>query len=135
MTDLSEPYGQMVVTECIFLANYRAGCALKSLFYNSREVSLIRSAPTSLKKFNLNDFYINSKNTAAEMLEGNHASASKWLKSLLAQFEFSMADDKRMQVIKLAKKVWIKKTKQSDREVIAIQPYRFLNFLPLIFAV
>lgn len=33
--DLSEPYGQMVAEECMYLANYRAGCTLTRLEYKS----------------------------------------------------------------------------------------------------
>jgi hypothetical protein len=34
--DLSEPYGQMVAEECMYLANYRAGCTLIRLEYKSK---------------------------------------------------------------------------------------------------
>ena len=48
--DLSEPYGQMVAEECMYLANYRAGCTLQTLqhrpegSHNFNTIDLIRTS-------------------------------------------------------------------------------------------
>ena len=41
-TPASEPYGQMVIEEAIFLGNFRAGCNIGSLTYDNKPVEMIR---------------------------------------------------------------------------------------------
>jgi len=40
--DLAEPYGSMIMEECIFLANFRAGCYINKLQVGKVEVPLSR---------------------------------------------------------------------------------------------
>ena len=53
--DLSEPYGQMVCEEIIYLANYRAGCVLNSIKYRPvgsstfKTITLQRPVPETAK--------------------------------------------------------------------------------------
>lgn len=110
----------MVTEECIYLANYRAGCQVKKLTYNGKDVHLTRTVSQLGIKFSLQEFYQNSKNTASDMLEENYPAASQWLKKLLQQFGLAMEDTHRLKVVSLAGTEWLRRTKRVDREVCSM---------------
>ena len=122
--NLREPYGQMVVAECLHLANYKAGCRIVRLSYQNNPVILERSYIVKsedgeagiLKKFKLDEFYKNSRIAANEMLAGNMEEASKALNTLLLQFDFKMEDKQRMQVLQKTNDLWTAKAKREGRD-------------------
>lgn len=116
--DLSEPYGQMVVEECFFLANFRAGCNISKCFYNGKQIFLERKVPESeLCRFNLDSFYKNSRNAAQETLKKNYPGASDWLDQLLMQFDFHMVAKQRILVVEKVYDHWMMRPSKTDKDV------------------
>ena len=80
--NLKEPYGQMVAAECLYLANYKAGCTIQRLLYNNNQVTLERSyilkaedgEEGALKKFKLDEFYKHSRIAANQLIAGKSLS-------------------------------------------------------------
>jgi hypothetical protein len=122
-----------VIEECFFLANHRAGCNIKFLSYEGRQIFLDRAVPTAHKKFDLQEFLHNSKSAASEILSGDFLGASKWLDKLLLQFEFEMAPKVRSEVLKSARKHWLQKTQGKDRDVSIIRSIKFICLFIYLF--
>jgi hypothetical protein len=114
--DLTEPYGLMVAKECIFLANYRAGCSIKHLVYNGKVIKLERRMPKG-KKFDLEEYHTQCKSVSKDLLAGKMESASLWFEKILSQFSMSMIPKKRLEVLNVTKKNWMNKSKESPRTV------------------
>ncbi|RYH11471.1 hypothetical protein EON65_38750 [archaeon] len=122
--NLREPYGQMVATECLYLANYKAGCRIVKLMYNGQLVTLDRSYVAgadegeagALKKFKLEEFYRNSRQAANELLAGNFVESSRCLLNLLTQFGFKMEEETRLNVLRKTKDIWTSKAKREGRD-------------------
>lgn len=123
--NLKEPYGQMVAAECMYLANYKAGCRIVRLYVNNVQVVLERAYIVGsdegeagvLKKFKLEEFYKNSRVAANEMLAENMPEASKALNNILAQFDFKMEEEMRLQVLQKTLDLWTAKAKREGRDV------------------
>lgn len=122
--NLREPYGQMVATECLYLANFKAGCRIVKLVYAGNVVTLDRSYVAKddegeagqQKKFKLEEFYKNSRLAANEIIQGNLELASPYLGNLLTQFGFRMDEDTRMNVLRKTKDIWTVKAKREGRD-------------------
>jgi hypothetical protein len=123
--NLKEPYGQMVAAECMYLANFKAGCRIVKLWVNQQLVTLERSYIVSseegeagvLKKFKLEEFYKNSRIAATELLAENMPEASKALNNLLTQFDFKMEEEMRLIVLQKTLELWTAKAKREGRDV------------------
>lgn len=123
--NLREPYGQMVAAECMYLANYKAGCRIVRMSVNQVPVVLERSYIVTseegeagvLKKFKLEEFYKNSRIAANELLGDNMPEASKALNNILAQFDFKMEEEMRLQVLTKLLELWTAKAKREGRDV------------------
>jgi hypothetical protein len=75
--NLKEPYGQMVAAECLYLANYKAGCRIVKMFLNGVLITLERSfssdggeESSEAKKFKLEEFYKHCRHAATVLLTG-----------------------------------------------------------------
>jgi hypothetical protein len=75
--NLKEPYGQMVAAECLYLANYKAGCRIVKMFHNGALITLERSfssdggeESSEAKKSKLEEFYKNCRHAATVLLTG-----------------------------------------------------------------
>jgi ATP-dependent Zn protease len=98
----------MVAAECLYLANYKAGCRIAKLFYNNEQVFFQRAyiaqdsddPEAQKKKFKIEEFMKNSREAAKELLNENMAQASRYLMLLLEQFNFRMSEDQRILVLK-----------------------------------
>lgn len=112
--DLSEPYGQMIVEECFFLANFRAGCSVELLEYNGREVVLERKN-TGGQKFSLSEMQKNSKLAAKNIIAKNFEAAVRNLGDVLGPFGFKMLQDVSSNVCKAVGKNWEHRQRQKDR--------------------
>lgn len=112
--DLSEPYGQMIVEECFFLANFRAGCSVERLEYNGREVVLERKN-TGGQKFSLSEMQKNSKLAAKNIIAKNFEAAVGYLGDVLRPFGFKMLPDISKNVCKAVGKNWEHRQRQKDR--------------------
>jgi Ran GTPase-activating protein (RanGAP) involved in mRNA processing and transport len=123
--NLREPYGQMVAAECMYLANYKAGCRIVRLWLNGNLVTLERAYIVSseegeagaIKKFKLEEFYKNSRIAANEMLAENYPEASKGLNNILSSFGFKMEEEMRLQVLQKTFELWTAKAKREGRDV------------------
>ncbi len=114
--DLGEPYGAMIVEECFFLANHRAGCQISSLKYNKADVPLERKlAPAQGSVFNLNTFVEESKKAAAATIKGDFRAAAKSLEAVLGEFRFKMSYKQRVQVLELVQTSWARKGGSKER--------------------
>ena len=115
----------MVAAECMYLANFKAGCRIVRLSVNGVPVGLERSYIVKseegeagvLKKFKLEEFYKNSRIAANEMLAENMPEASKALNNILLQFNFKMEDEMRLQVLQKTLELWTAKAKREGRDV------------------
>lgn len=138
--NLREPYGQMVAAECLYLANYKAGCRIVKLLYNGNLVTLERSYVASaeegeegaMKKFKLEEFYKNCRLAAVELLAGNFTDGSKYLNNLLTQFGFKMDEDNRLIVLKKTQELWNAKAKREGRDVSQLLFWRFFDALIVV---
>lgn len=123
--NLREPYGQMVAAECMYLANFKAGCRIVRMSVNTIPVILERSYIITgdegeagvMKKFKLEEFYKNSRIAANEMLAENLPEASKALNNILTQFDFKMEEEARTQVLLKMQELWTAKAKREGRDV------------------
>ena len=89
--DLGNPYGQMVMEECIFIANYRAGCNIVSLRYNGELVPLERKKVAKERgKYPLEEFNAICAKAAGLVLTRHFPAAAELLKQMmLRQFGFT----------------------------------------------
>ncbi len=131
--NLKEPYGQMVAAECLYLANYKAGCRIVKLMHNGQLITLERSFTSAgdgeagqVKKFKLEEFYKNCRHAAKELLAGAMPEAAKALQVLLTQFDFKMAEEQRLLVLKKTLDLWQAKAKREGRDV-SFLPYFFIS--------
>lgn len=123
--NLREPYGQMVASECLYLANYKAGCRIVRILHNGNPITLERSYVASAdegeagaqKKFKLEEFYKNCRLAANELLASNFVESSKYLNNLLTQFGFRMDEENRLSVLKKTQELWTAKAKREGRDV------------------
>jgi hypothetical protein len=123
--NLREPYGQMVAAECMYLANFKAGCRIVRLNYNGNPVTLERAYIATaeegeagvLKKFKLEEFYKNSRIAANELLAENIPEASKALNNILLSFNFQMEEEMRATVLAKTLELWTAKAKREGRDV------------------
>lgn len=137
--NLREPYGQMVATECLYLANYKAGCRIVKMLYNDQEVKLERSftsedgdaATIQQKRFKMEEFLRNSRQAAMDLLSGNMAEASTSMQRLLTQFDFRMQEEDREVILQKTLDLWTVKAKREGRDVSDAQliVYRSSLFL------
>ena len=91
VVDLGNPYGQMVMEECIFIANYRAGCNIVSLKYNDDFVPLERKKVAKERgKYPLDEFNVICAKAASLVLSKSFAAAAELLKQMMfRQFGFT----------------------------------------------
>lgn len=137
--NLKEPYGQMVAAECMYLANYKAGCRIVRLYVNNVQVVLERAyivgvdegKAGALKKFKLEEFYKNSRIAANAILEENLPEASKALNNIFLQFNFKMEEEMRLQVLQKTLELWTAKAKREGRDVSDISEFLEVYFLKL----
>jgi Ran GTPase-activating protein (RanGAP) involved in mRNA processing and transport len=140
--NLREPYGQMVAAECLYLANYKAGCRIVRILHNGNPVTLERSYVASAdegeagaqKKFKLEEFYKNCRLAANELLASNFVESSKYLNNLLTQFGFRMDEENRLSVLKKTQELWVAKAKREGRDVrfpifVVIWPLLIMRFI------
>ena len=114
--DLGEPYGAMIIEECFFLANYRAGCQINALKYNKTDVLLERKVEKDQAEgFNLERFVAASKSAATSTINGEFRAAAKDLQVVLNEFRFIMSNEKRKKVCELVQKSWQRKGKSQER--------------------
>mmetsp|Transcript_5234 Transcript_5234/g.11448 ORF Transcript_5234/g.11448 Transcript_5234/m.11448 type:complete len:1188 (+) Transcript_5234:1048-4611(+) len=122
--NLKEPYGQMVAAECMYLANFKAGCRIVRLLVNAVPVTLDRSylitaedgAEGEMKKFKLAEFYANSRCAANELLANNMPEASVYLNKLMTQFDFNMDPETRLAVLEKTADLWADKSAREGRD-------------------
>lgn len=122
--NLREPYGQMVAAECLYLANYKAGCRIVRMLYNGTPVTLDRSYVATeddgdegeQKKFKLDEFFKHSREAAHGILTKNFPEASRALQDILSTFGLHMQDDMSMEVVKKAAELWSLKVKREGRD-------------------
>ena len=110
--DLSEPYGQMVVEECFFLADFKAGCSITSLRYEGKVVELERLTG-GRGSFNPLEFKVNSKEAARNITKGTNEAAAKSMGKLLSQFSFEMEEDLCSQIAEFIAEKW--KTQKGEK--------------------
>ncbi len=123
--NLREPYGQMVATECMYLANHKTGCRIIKLYHNGKQIPLERAYVASieegeagkLKRFKLEEFYKHSRQAANFLLEENYEKASISLNHLLKSFGFIMAEAERLVILKKTFELWSVKAKREGRDV------------------
>ena len=124
-----------VAAECLYLANFKAGCRIIRLLHNGQLVTLERSYVASSeegeagaqKKFKLEEFYRNSRIAAQELMNSDDptlAEASRALNALLVQFDLNMDEEHRLEVLLKTKELWTAKAKREGRDV------RGVTFLP-----
>eukprot|EP00605_Chrysophyceae_sp_TOSAG23-4_P001619 GSChrysophyteH1.ASY1.ANO1.1779.1 assembled CDS len=114
--DLAEPYGAMIVEECMFLANYRAGCQILSLKYNKVDVPLERKQSSIDKQaFNLQRFTDESKKAASATIKKDFRAAAKSLESVLKEFRFSMPYKQRTRVVEKVCENWSSRASNKER--------------------
>jgi hypothetical protein len=89
--DLDNPYGQMVMEECIFIANYRAGCNIVSIHIDGIPVYLTRKVTTKERgKYPLDEFNAICCKTAELVLTRELHPAADLLQTMMQrQFGFS----------------------------------------------
>jgi hypothetical protein len=106
--DLSKPYGRMVAEECIFLANYRAGCSLDKLSYNGNAVRLIRQMDAQeMSKFPIDEYHELCIRTASDVIAGRIKEAAKNLSQIMSrQFQFSVTPQVATQVLNKVNEHW-----------------------------
>jgi hypothetical protein len=118
--DLSEPYGQMVVEECIFLANHKAGCSIKWIDYippggSSRiPVELFHSESTAhnLKnKFDEIEFRLKSKSFCSSLANSEFDEAASIMVTLLKMFNFILKPQLVLSIVIQVKHGWDAKVK------------------------
>eukprot|EP01040_Poterioochromonas_malhamensis_P006668 gene6668-7183_t len=122
--NLHEPYGQMVATECMYLANHKTGCRIIKLYHNGQQILLERAYVASvdegevgkLKRFKVEEFYKHSRQAANFLLEENYEKASISLNHLLKSFGFIMAEAERLVVLKKTFELWSIKAKREGRD-------------------
>jgi hypothetical protein len=110
--DLSEPYGRTVLEELFYLANTKAGCDILHLTHNDKVLHFDRSTELDAGSFNLEDYYVNCKMAAKEVIGRNIELASGWLEKLLRQFEFEMNAQQRRQTLKKVQEHWNAKSSE-----------------------
>ena len=126
--NLKEPYGQMVAAECMYLANYKAGCRIVRMSVNSIPVVLERAYIVTseegeagvIKKFKLEEFYKNSRTAATELMAENLPEASRALGNILTSFGFKMEEEMRLQVLQKTFEMWTAKAKREGRDVSTV---------------
>ena len=126
--NLKEPYGQMVAAECMYLANYKAGCRIVRMSVNSIPIVLERAYIVTseegeagvIKKFKLEEFYKNSRTAATELMAENLPEASRALGNILTSFGFKMEEEMRLQVLQKTFEMWTAKAKREGRDVSTV---------------
>lgn len=118
--DMTEPYGQMILEECMFLANHRAGCEIKKLEYqlgrDKKVIELERVQQADTKEaFNIDIFHKSSKAAAKNLLKGNVSEASNMLQKVLKQFHFVMDTATCREVVRRVETNWSVKQSQKNR--------------------
>lgn len=108
IVDLSEPYGRMVVEECIFLATHKRGCSITKISLNSTSLKLVHSQPIHAKsKFNEFDFRRLSKAFANSMSEdGGHRECCTIMQDLTSMFNFFIQKDLISNIVKQIQSNW-----------------------------
>ena len=109
---MEEPYGQMIVEECFFLANHRAGCNINKLVIDKVEIALER-APVKMKQFNISEFHKQSKASARKTIAGEFKEAANALIAVLKEFRFKMPHHKAVEVVKKVQSSWSKSIRKS----------------------
>lgn len=117
VVDLSTPYGVMVVDECMYLANYRAGVTLVKLEYSSGGAYYrvpLNVVSTSVGNFSIDAFRKLCKSTASLILEGKSKNrpAADSLAKLMAMFQFKMKLELAIQCVNHIRKQWEEKVKK-----------------------
>lgn len=120
--DLSTAYGVMVIDECFYLGNFRAGVTLSGLEYKSGEgggfvpVKLALDQPKAAAgKFNPEEFRKSARALATLVLEGERKEkeAADGLCSLLKTFSFNMGRKSALPIVKLIKGNWEQKIERA----------------------
>jgi hypothetical protein len=88
--DLENPYGQMVMEECIFITNYRAGVTIVSLHVDGVPITLVRKVTTTSRgKYPLEEFNAICRKAAGHVLNDEIPLAASLLQTMMQrQFGF-----------------------------------------------
>jgi hypothetical protein len=142
--NLKEPYGQMVATECFYLANNKAGCRIVRLICNGQTINLEKAYVARAdegkagqeKKNKLEDFMKFSRQAANLLLAENYEESSVALNKILKLFGFNMNEDQRMTVLKKTFELWKVKAKREGRDVSFGKRmiFSFVNIVFLLFS-
>jgi hypothetical protein len=106
--DLSKPYGRMVAEECLYLANFRAGCNLVKLLHNGHKINFNRKLEDKDKhKYSIDEYNQICMRAASDLLTGRVNEAAKGLCNILSrQFSFNMPLEVGCRVLETVKKHW-----------------------------
>lgn len=125
--DLSEPYGQMVAEECIYLLNYRVGCELLKMDYTPKMTMPWKTVPLERQKM-----YHKTENAPGYMkqfcatfldLEEDEATL-RAMNNLLTCFELFPAYRLTRKIVEVIRDLY------HERELLAISTYQKNQLLP-----
>ena len=125
--NLSEPYGQMVAEECIYLLNFRVGCELKRIEYTPKMTILFKAihlerekvihktefAPAHMKRFCL--VFLDEK---------QEKETYKALNALLACFDLYLTNRLTKKILEGVRGLY------AEREALAVTNYQKKMLLP-----
>ena len=128
IVDLEEPYGVMVVEECFYLANNKAGCVLKKLEYKGRKVDLqmieendVDETGNKMHRFSAEEFLVKAKELEKLFLAGNSPSllkqTEKGLNELLKAFSFKISPQMLSSVTLLINQNWAAKVALAEERM------------------
>lgn len=153
--DLATPYGNMVVEECLYLANYRAGVSISRLEYSMSQLAntyqaanlkiggysmskagvhfhnvklVMDKASGGQGKFVLADFQKLCQATAAQVLGADLSGAADSLMKLLKNFAFKITKEQAMELIQLVSDNWAKISVRNAQMNISEELHEVLVF-------
>ena len=121
--NMAEPYGAMVLEECLFLANHRAGCSIQKLVHDGYQTELSREVLTTGNKFDLEKFQHKIKQISAELIKKNskiRGTVSKLFAELLSMFNFTVEDKLRVSILKKMRERYLDSRTLSTQNVADI---------------
>ena len=125
--NLDEPYGRMVMEECVFLANNKAGCKISRLELNNRNIPLEQKEVEEQgdnQRFSSTDFLKKAKDFCRALLvDCNLKMAATVLRPMLQSFRFSIQNDLLSRIIDRIYENWnAKVAKARDRGTMEDMP-------------
>jgi Ca2+-binding EF-hand superfamily protein/Leucine-rich repeat (LRR) protein len=143
--DLTEPYGRMIVEECMYLANNKAGCRMTRLEYNGKNVPL-ESKDEEVKAddkahFSSHEFLRQAKDFVRILnVDHNRLTAAGVLKPMLESFSFKLHKELLTNVVDRIGNNWAATVKKAtDRgtleELPALEDVLLMEFFEALFQI